>query len=143
MRPFGSTIVWLVEDGVRRLAGPPRGADVAIIPSTGLRQIPAQAGGRKTVVVLLAPSSVQEGRAFRLAARVRSPKGVPGGACVFYRIERGRLRERANTPTRNGRCEARLRVGGLVRVRYSVHFVGDRGWRGSTASTRPIHVQPR
>ena len=143
VRPYGSTIIWAVEGGQRQLAGPPGGADVAIIPSTGLRQIPGLAGGRKTMVVLVAPSSVQEGRTFRLAARVRSPKGVPGGACVFYRIDRARLRERANTPTRNGRCEARLRVGGRVRVRYSVHFVGDRGWRGSTAATRPIHVQAR
>jgi hypothetical protein len=143
VKPYRSTVVWVVRDGQRRLIGPPAGADLVTIPSTGLRQIPPPAAGRRTTVAVTAPVSVLERRAFSLAALVRSPKGVPTGACVFFRIDRSRLRERANTPTKQGRCEARLRVGGLSRVRYSVHFVGDPGWRGSKSASPPILVVPR
>ena len=143
VRAYRSTIVWVVRDGQRRLTGPPPGADVATIPSTGLRQIPPPAAGRRTAIAVTAPESVLERRMFSVAAVVRSPKGVPTGACVFFRVDRSRLRERANTPTKRGRCEARIRVGGLRRVRYSVHFVGDPGWRGSKTSTPPILVLSR
>jgi hypothetical protein len=140
VRAHSGTVVWVVRDGTRRVITPPVGADVVVIPSSGLGQIPLPRGGRQTSVEVAAPSFVTEGRRFVLSAQVRSLKGVPRGRCVVYRVGRARLKERANNPTRGGRCEARLKVGGFDRVRYSVHFVGYRGWRGSTAATPAIPV---
>jgi hypothetical protein len=142
IRAYRSTLVWRIRQGERQLTDAPPGADIAVVPSTGLGQIAAAEGRRRTRVTLSSPSIVQERRRFTLAARVRSPSGIPTGACVFYRISPGRRKERANAPTLNGSCAARLKVSGFDQVRYSVHFIGDRGWRWSTASTHPIEVLP-
>jgi hypothetical protein len=143
VRAYRSTLVWRVRGGKRHLTRPPPGADVAIVPSTGLQQVPVFPGGRRTSVSLAAPSFIQEARPFNLVAHVISRRGVPTGACVFYRIGATRLKERANTPVDNGTCTARLRVSGFASVRYSVHFVGHRGWSGSAAATAPIEVMSR
>jgi protein kinase-like protein len=142
IRAYRSTLVWRVRGGTRQLVEPPPGADIAIVPSTGLTQIPPAAGRRRTQVTLRAPPVVFERRRFVLAARVRSPSGVPTGVCVFYRVSPGRRKERANTPTQDGQCSARLKVSGFPQVRYSVNFIGDRGWGASEAGTRPIDVLP-
>lgn len=140
LRAYRSTLVWRVRGGKRHLTRPPPGADVATVPSTGLRQVPLFPGGRKTSVSLVAPALIQEARPFRIVARVVARRGVPTGACVFYRIGATRLKERANTLVDDGACTARLKVSGFAQVRYSVHFVGHRGWRGSAAATAPIEV---
>jgi hypothetical protein len=142
IRAYRSTVVWKMQAGQRRLGRKPPGVDAVTIPSTGLRQIPRWAGGHRTTIVVAAPSTVTERRFFVLAAQVRSPNGVPVGACVFYRLGRSGRTERGNTATNHGRCEKRLNVGGLRRVRYSVHFIGDRGWRASKTVTPPIRVLP-
>jgi hypothetical protein len=140
LRSYRSTLVWVVRRQQREVIAPRPGADVLTVPSTGLLQIPTAPGGRRTSVAITAPLSITEGRKFVLVARVSSPHGVPGGACVFFRIGLGRLKERANTRTHGGRCEARLKFGGRRKVRYSVHFYGRRGWRNSSASTPAIPV---
>jgi Protein kinase domain len=142
VRAYRSTLVWRIRGGTRQLVEPSPGADIAIVPSTGLSQIPPVAASRRTRVILNAPAVVFERRRFLLAARVRSPSGVPTGVCVFYRVSPGRRKERANAPAHDGRCSARLKVSGFPRVRYSVSFIGDRGWRASKAVTRPIDVLP-
>ena len=142
VRAYRSSLVWLVEDGVRRLAEPPPGADVAVVPSTGLERIPLAPAGRRTQVSIDAPPFVLERRRFVLSARVRSPSGIPTGTCVFYRVAPAGRKERANTPAHNGRCATRIKFGGAVQVRYSVEFIGDPGWRASEAVTRPIDVLP-
>jgi hypothetical protein len=142
VRAYRSTLVWRIRDGTRQLIEPPPGVDIAIIPSTGLGQIPAAPGSRRTQVTVKGPSIVFEHRRFLLTARVRSPSGVPTGVCVFYRVSPGRRKERANTPTQDGRCSARLKVSGFEKVRYSVGFIGDRGWRSSESATRAIDVLP-
>jgi predicted Ser/Thr protein kinase len=140
LRSFQSTLVWVVRGQQRQIAAPRPGADVLTVPSTGLLQIPTPLAGRRTSVAITAPASITEGRKFVLSARVRSPNGVPTGACLFFRIGLGRLKERANVRSHDGRCEARLKVGGRRKVRYSVHFYGERGWRNSSASTPEIQV---
>jgi hypothetical protein len=142
-RSFGSTIVWTVVHGERRLTKAPRGADVAIVPGGGLDQIPLPPHRRKTSIALTAPPIVTAGRVFTLAATVRSSHGVPKGACVFFRVAGSRLKERANTPTRQARCEARLLTTNPQSVRYRAQFVGDRGWKDSTTATRAIPVLQR
>jgi serine/threonine protein kinase len=142
VRAYRSTLVWRIRDGTRQVIEPPPGADIAIIPSTGLGQIPAAPGSRRTQVTVKGPSFVFEHRRFLLTARVRSPSGVPTGVCVFYRVSPGRRKERANTPTSDGRCSARLKVSGFEQVRYSVGFIGDRGWRSSKVATPFIDVLP-
>jgi hypothetical protein len=143
VRPFRSSLVWRVRAGQRRLVRPPAGADVAIIPSTGLRQIPPAPAHRRTQVRMEAPELIQEARRFSLVARVTSRGGQPQGVCVFYRLGFARLLERASVPLRDGGCTASLKVGGVPRARYSVHFVGYPGWRGSAAATPQIPVVPR
>ena len=140
LRPYRSSLVWLVEDGTRQLTQPPPGADIAIIPSTGLRQIPPVPSGRRTKVTINAPAFVLEHRRFVLSARVRSPSGIPTGTCVFYRVSPGRRKERANAPAHDGRCATRIKFGGAEQVRYSVEFIGDPGWSASSGVTRPIDV---
>ena len=140
LRPYRSSLVWLVEDGTRQHTEPPPGADIAIIPSTGLSQIPPVPSGRQTKVTINAPEFVLEHRRFVLSARVRSPSGIPTGTCVFYRVTPGRRKERANAPSHDGRCATRIKFGGAEQVRYSVEFIGDPGWRASSAVTRPIDV---
>ena len=141
VRTHSSTVVWEIRDGTRHRVEPPAGADVTVIPRLGLPQIPLPAGGRKTSVTVDAPVSVGEGQPFLVSARVgASGDDNPRGRCLFYRISRAGLRERANNATRAGTCSARLRVSGLGRVRYSVHFIGDRGWRPSHGATRWIRV---
>jgi serine/threonine protein kinase len=140
IRTNHGTTVWEVRGGTRYLADKPPGADVAVIPRSALLRIPPPAGGRRTSTTMTAPATIYERRKFLLIADIRSDAGVPEGACVFYRVTLRGLKERANLRTDDGRCEARLRVGGLRSVRYSVHFVGSRGWRGSKAATAPIPV---
>jgi hypothetical protein len=140
IRTHHGTTVWEVRGGKRHLADKPPGADVAVIPRSALLGIPPPAGGRRTSTTMTAPATIYERRKFLLIADVRSNAGVPEGACVFYRIALSGLKERANMPTNDGRCVARLRVSGMRTVRYSVHFVGGRGWRGSQAVTGPIPV---
>jgi serine/threonine-protein kinase len=142
LRAHFGTVVWSVRHGERHLITPPEGADVVVIPRMGLRQVPPAANGRRTSVDVTTPSFITERRPFTLAVRLRSPAGVPQGICVVYRIGSSRLMERADLPARDGRCTARLRVSGVDYVRYSVHFVGKSGWRGSKAATRPIPVRP-
>jgi len=139
----GST-VWRVRDGTRYLAYPPSGADVAVIPRSGLLRIPPPPGGRHTSTTLTAPARIMEKRTFLLTAEVRSDAGAPRGVCVFYRVALSGLMERANTHVNNGRCEAHLKVAGVQSIRYSLHFVGARGWRGSNAATPriPVVAQP-
>jgi Protein kinase domain len=140
---YSNSLVWEVRGGERRLTGAPKGADVATIPSSGLRQIPLTPGRRKTSLVVEAPASVQERSSFHLIARVRSAKGVPTGACLFFRIGANGLKERANTSTRRGRCDAVVDFSGARSVRYLVRFYGDAKWKSSEATTPPIDVQPR
>jgi hypothetical protein len=142
IRAYRSTVVWNVRGRTRRLIEPAPGADVIVVPSTGIAQIPPVSGRRRTQVTVVAPTFVLERRRFVVSARVRSPSGIPTGTCVFYRVSPGRRKERGNTPTQDGRCAARLKVSGFEQVRYSVTFIGDRGWRTSTAATRPIDVVP-
>jgi hypothetical protein len=140
LRARQGTTVWVIRDRTRHLADPAPGADIAVIPSTGLKQIPPPPGGRHTSVTLTAPTTITDKRVFLVVADVRSSAGTPRGACIFYRVALSGLKERANTRTLDGRCEAHLRIGDVERVRYSVHFVGSDGWRGSTAVTPPIPV---
>jgi serine/threonine protein kinase len=140
VRAYRSTVVWSVRGRTRRLIELAPGADVVVVPSTGIAQIPPASGRRRTQVIVAAPTFVLEHRRFVLSARVRSPSGIPTGTCVFYRVSPGRRKERANTPVQDGRCAARLKVSGFEEVRYSVSFIGDRGWRASKDVTRPIDV---
>ena len=95
-------------------------------------------------MTLTTPATITDQRVFLVVADVRSDAGTPRGACIFYRVALSGLKERAYTRTHDGRCEAHLKIGGVQRVRYSVHFVGADGWRGSTAVTPaiPIVAQP-
>ncbi|HZN90864.1 MAG TPA: serine/threonine-protein kinase [Thermoleophilaceae bacterium] len=141
VKGHGSTVVWTILDGERVLATRPAPANVIEIPRSGLPQIPLPRGGTETTVELDAPTFVVARTRFVLAGEVRSRGGSPRGRCVFYRISREGLRERANNRVVEGRCRARLRVSGSGHVRYSVHFVGFPKWQGSQTATRriPIH----
>jgi Protein kinase domain len=143
VKTYRSSVVWQVRHGERSLAAALPGADVAVIPSTGLPQIPTPRGRHKTSIAVSAPSSVREASFFHLRATVSSRRGVPRGACVFLRIGRHSLKERANTPTHHGRCEAIVAVKRLTQVRYLGRFIGDRHWRDSSATTPVIQVIPR
>lgn len=138
VKSYGSTITWGIADR-QRVITTPRGRDVAVLPSKGLDQIPVARGGRTTSIKLLFPSVVSEGQPFYLRGRVSANKGTPKGACVFYRIANPPV-ERANTPTNGGRCKAQIRITGVSQVRYSMHFLGARGWRTSKTSTPAIQV---
>jgi hypothetical protein len=140
LRAYRSTVIWTVRDRARRLIEVAPGADFAVVPSTGLAQIPVAEGRRRTQLSVRAPSFVLVGRRFELRARVRSRSGIPTGTCVFYRVSPGRPKERANTPTQDGRCAARLKVSRYEQVQYSVKFIGNQGWHSSTAATPPIDV---
>jgi serine/threonine protein kinase len=140
IRAYRSTVVFSVHDRTRQLIEAAAGADLAVVPSTGLAQIPVAEGRRRTQLTVRAPSFVLVGRRFDIRARVRSRSGIPTGTCVFYRVSPGRPKERANTPTQDGRCAARLKVGRYERVRYSVRFIGYQGWHSSTDATPPIDV---
>jgi Protein kinase domain len=143
VRSQRSTVVWAIRGGTRHLAAPPAGADVTVIPRLGLPQIPLPTGGRMTSVTVDAPAFIVKGQSLRLSARVHGRAGEePRGRCLFYRLTPTGLEERANTPTRAGACTADLRVSRLGRVRYSVHFIGRRGWRPSQATARSIRVLP-
>jgi hypothetical protein len=140
VRAYRSTVVWNVRDRTRRLIEAAAAADLVVVPSTGLAQIPVAEGRRRTELTVRAPSFVLVRRRFELRARVRSRSGIPAGTCVFYRVSPGRPKERANTPTQDGRCAARLKVGRYEQVRYSVRFIGYEGWHSSTDVTPPIDV---
>jgi hypothetical protein len=140
IKAYRSTPVWRITGGTRQLAHPAPGADTKKVPSTGLAQIPVLPGGRITHVTLKAPQFVVEHRRFVLQARVRSTSGIPTGLCVFYRIDPLPRKERGDTPVQNGRCAVRLKYSGSTEVRYSVHFIGDPGWRASLDATPPIQV---
>jgi hypothetical protein len=140
LRAYGSTLFWLVRNRERTVTQAPLGADVAIIPSTGLRQIPEPQRGPKTSLTVSAPSVIKETKPFHLTATVRSRRGVPHGACVFLRIAPKGLIERKNMATQHGRCDAVLNVSGLRRVRYLIRFFGGPRWRDSHAATPVIPV---
>jgi hypothetical protein len=140
VRTDKGTTVWKIRDGTRHLADAAPGADVAVIPQSSLKQIPPPQGGQHTSTTLTTPATITDKRVFLVVADVRSGAGTPRGACVFYRVALSGLKERAHVRTHDGRCEAHLKVGGVARVRYSVHFVGADGWRGSTSVTPPIPV---
>jgi len=142
VKPYGTSLAWVVRRGHRvplRLAP---GADAVVIPRDGLHQIPLPGGGREVSIEVVAPAAVEDGRTFRLAARVRSAAGHPSGSCVFFRIDREGLIVRANVPASKGRCVARVSLQRLRRARYSVHFYGDPGWRTAAAATPYIQVRP-
>ena len=142
--PYGSSLAWLVHKGQRSPMRRRRPAGAVVVPAHGLAQIPLRAGGHKTTLTVTeAPELVKEARNFRLVARARSPAGRPRGRCLFFRITRPGLIERANVEAHDGRCVAVVRVQNLPSIRYSVHFYGYRGWRSPTASTRRIHVEQR
>ena len=88
LRAYRSTLVWRVRGGKRHLIRPPPGADVVTVPSTGLRQVPLfpAAAGRRPFRWSARRRSSGGPRPFRLVAHVVAPRGVPTGACVFYRI---------------------------------------------------------
>ena len=140
LRAYGSTLFWLVRHRERTVTQAPLGADVAIVPSTGLRQIPEPQGGPKTSLTVSAPGVIKETKPFHLTATVRSRSGVPHGACVFLRIAPRGLIERENMATQHGRCDAVLNVSGLRRVRYLIRFFGGPRWRDSHAATPVIPV---
>jgi len=142
IRAYRASLVWRIHNGARELAEPPPGADIAIVPSSGLAQIPAPPGGRRTQVAITAPSFVVEHHRFVISAHVRSTSGIPTGICLVYRVSPGRRKERGNAPVEQGGCGVRLKVSGFDQVRYSVVFVGDPGWRSSRALTRSIVVVP-
>jgi hypothetical protein len=142
VRSFGSSVKWEIHNGKRELATAPPGADVAVMPSTGLRQIPAPVYHRRTRIALVAPPIVVDRRFFHIFMKVTSPSGKPKGACVVYRELSGTREERSNTPVQGGLCTARIRVSGATKVEYLLRFIGDRGWRGSTTTTGPIAVTP-
>jgi hypothetical protein len=143
VRTHSSTVIWEIREGTRHLVDPPAGADVTVIPRLGLPQIPLPAGGRKTSVTVDAPVFVGEHQHFLIHAQVRASGGDrPRGRCLFYQISRAGLKERANHATRAATCTAELNVSGINRVRYSIHFIGDRGWRPSSDATRWIRVLP-
>jgi hypothetical protein len=144
VEPYGSSLAWLVRKGQRTPVRSPQSSGAVVIPIKGLAQIPLRAGGhRTTLTVTKAPELAKEARKFRLVAQARSPAGTPRGRCLFFRITRPGLIERANVEAQNGRCVAVLTVQNLPSVRYSVHFYGYKGWRSPTASTRRIHVEQR
>jgi hypothetical protein len=128
--------------GRRQLTAAPGGVDIAVMPSTGLRQVPAAVYHRKTKIGLAAPPIVIDRHFFHVFMKVSSPHGTPRGACVVYRVTNGQRQERSNTRTHGGLCAARLRISGLTSVVYTLRFIGDRGWRSSTVSTGPIPVRP-
>ncbi len=142
VRAYGSSVIWLVRHGKRELTTAPGGVDIAVMPSTGLRQVPAAAYHRKTKIGLAAPPIVIDRRFFHIFMKVSSRHGTPKGACVVYRVTNGRRQERSNTGTHGGLCNARLRISGVTSVQYTLRFIGARGWRSSSASTGPIPVHP-
>lgn len=140
VRAYGSSVIWVVRRGKRRLTSSPGGVDIAVMPSTGLRQVPAVVYRRETKIGLAAPPIVIDGRFFHIFMKVSSSHGTPRGACVVYRVTNGQRQERSNTATHGGLCNARLRVSGLTSVQYTLRFIGARGWRSSAASTGPVPV---
>jgi Protein kinase domain len=140
LRAYGSTLFWLVRHRQRTVTQAPLGADVAIVPSTGLRQIPEPQNGPKTSLAVSAPGVIKETKPFHLRVTVRSRRGLPHGACVFLRIAPEGLIERENMATQHGRCDAVLNVSGLRRVRYLIRFIGGPRWRDSHAATPVIPV---
>jgi hypothetical protein len=142
VRSYGSSVIWKVRAGKRLLNGAPGGLDVAVMPTSGLRQIPTPVYHRKTKIALAAAPVVIDRRFFHLFMKVSSASGTPKGACVVYRVVNGRRSERSNTSTHGGRCTARLRISGVDSIDYVLRFIGDRGWRSSTGSTGPIPVMP-
>ena len=70
IRAYRSTVVWSVRGRTRRLIEAAPGADVVVVPSTGIAQIPPASGRRRTQVTLVAPSFVLEHRRFVISARV-------------------------------------------------------------------------
>jgi hypothetical protein len=142
VRSFASTVKWVVRGGKRELAAAPAGADVAVMPTTGLRQIPLPLYHRKTKIALVAAPVVIDKRFFHIFMKVTSPSGKPAGACVVYRELNGHSQERSNTAVQSGLCTARIRVSGAGKVQYVLRFIGAPGWRSSSASTGPIAVIP-
>jgi Protein kinase domain len=143
LKAYKLPIVWVVRDGHRTPVRPIDESGAVTVPRNGLDQVPLRPTGHQTTLTVRGPSRVKEDQNFRLAARARSPAGVPRGLCVFFRIDPEGLTSRARVEARRGRCSVTLRVTNLRRVRYSVHFYGYRSWRFPTASTGPIEVQPR
>jgi hypothetical protein len=144
VKPYLSSLAWGVHNGARRPLRPDDSAGAVTIPKDGLGQIPLRAGGHKTTLrIAEAPLLIHEAQDFRLVAQARSPAGTPRGRCLFFRITRPGLIERANVEARDGRCTAVLRVQNLPSVRYSVHFYGYKGWGSPTASSKRIPVEQR
>lgn len=101
----------------------------------------ATSGGSPTSVAFtLFPRSVRWGQGFPLRAEVSSPKGVPTGACIFYRVGARGLREVSRAPLLQGSCSARVSVTRFRFLRYSVHFTGDPLWSDSRARSRLIRA---
>jgi hypothetical protein len=142
LRAFGSSLVWKVRRGKRLLTSAPGGLDVAVMPTTGLRQIRTPVYHRKTKIALVAPPIVIDKRFFHIFMKVTSPSGKPAGACVVYREQGGQRQERSNTSVQGGLCTARIRVSGASKVEYVLRFIGAPGWRSSSTSTGPIPVIP-
>jgi hypothetical protein len=75
-----------------------------------------------------------------LRASVTSAAGKPSGLCAFDRRGRGPWRQVRRVILRRGACSSRIVPKTSGSVQFRVHFVPDRGWLPSAATTPRIAI---